>query len=51
MEYVKKSDVLKIIEKEKALRIGYDADITLFAVEKSVHELETIDVSDDEKVS
>lgn len=44
MEYVKKSDVLKIIEHEKALRTGYDADIVLFAVEKSVNELETIDV-------
>ena len=40
MEYVKKSDVLKIIEHEKSLRISYDADIVLFAVEKSVNELE-----------
>lgn len=43
MEYVKKSDVLKILEKEKALRISYDADVVLFAVEKSVNELEVID--------
>lgn len=49
MEYVKKSDVLKIIEKEKKLRMSYDSDITLYSVEKSVHELETINISDDEK--
>ena len=39
MEYVKKSDVLEIIEHEKALRISYDAEIVLFAVEKSVNKL------------
>ena len=36
-----RSEVIDILEKEKSLRCGYDADIAIFSIEKMIRELPT----------
>ena len=40
-DLISRSKVIDILEKEKSLRCGYDADIAIFSIEKWVRELPT----------
>ena len=40
-DLISRSKVIDILEKEKSLRCGYDADIAIFSIEKGVRELPT----------
>lgn len=40
-DLISRQAVLDILEKEKSLRCGYDADIAIFSIEKGVRELST----------
>ena len=49
MEYVKKSEILKIIEQQKLETKNYDVKNLLLAVEKLVNDLEIIEICDEEE--
>ena len=38
-DLISRSKVIDILEKEKSLRCGYDADIAIFSIEKRIREL------------
>ena len=40
-DLISRKKVLDILEKEKSLRCGYDADIAIFSIEKGIRELPT----------
>ena len=40
-DLISRNKVIDILEKEKSLRCGYDADIAIFSIEKVVRELPT----------
>ena len=40
-DLISRKKVIDILEKEKSLRCGYDADITIFSIEKGIRELPT----------
>ena len=40
-DLISRKKVIEILEKEKSLRCGYDADITIFSIEKGIRELST----------
>ena len=40
-DLISRKKVIDILEKEKSLRCGYDADISIFSIEKGVRELPT----------
>ena len=40
-DLISRNKVIDILEKEKSLRCGYDADITIFSIEKGIRELST----------
>ena len=40
-DLISRKKVIDILEKEKSLRCGYDADITIFSIEKGIRELST----------
>ena len=40
-DLISRKKVIDILEKEKSLRCGYDADIVIFSIEKGIRELPT----------
>ena len=40
-DLISRSKVIDILEKEKSLRCGYDADIAISSIEKGIRELQT----------
>ena len=40
-DLISRKKVIDILEKEKSLRCGYDADIAIFSIEKGIRELPT----------
>ena len=40
-DLISRNKVIGILKKEKSLRCGYDADITIFSIEKGIRELPT----------
>ena len=40
-DLIRREDVIDILEKEKSLKCGYDADIAIFYIEKGIRELPT----------
>ena len=40
-DLISRKKVIDILEKEKSLRCGYDADIAVFSIEKGIRELPT----------
>ena len=40
-DLISRNKVIDILEKEKSLRCSYDADITIFSIEKGIRELST----------
>ena len=40
-DLISRKKVIDILEKEKSLRCSYDADITIFSIEKGIRELPT----------
>ena len=40
-DLISRSKVIDILEKEKSLRCGYDADIAILSIEKGIRELPT----------